>query len=337
MKILIIQLRQLGDVLLTSTLAKAIKEHISNAQVDFLTSLNAKDIVELNPYIDNVIAIKKGLVNELSTIKTIRNKKYDYLIDVQRTATTKRISLFSKATKKIAFRKDNDNFYYNCLVEHENCDYTVDDRLLLLKPMGIKTKKGRYLPELYYGDNVKDKIDTMLKNMNITDKFFVVMPTARKAIKSWPLDYFDQLINKIYKELHYVPIIVVAPNESDTINKLNLSKQFHIVSNLNIKELAYLIKKADFFIGNDSFGGHVAVSQNTLAFIIIGFSSGWFPSNEKTIKITARLDCQPCNDWKKCPYPKINGYLKCFSVLDYATVFETISKFLKGSLNTNMR
>ncbi len=328
MKILIIQLRQLGDVLLTSTLARAIKENISNAQVDFLTSLNAKDILTLNPFIDNVIAIKKGLMNEFFTIKSIRNKRYDYLIDVQRTATTKRISLFSKATKKIAFRKDNDNFYYNCLVDHENCDYTVDDRLLLLKPLGIKIEKGCYLPQLYYSDDVKDKIDTMLRNMNITNRFFVVMPTTRRPIKSWPLDYFEQLINKIYQELRCVPIIVVAPNESDTVNKLSLSKKFHIVSNLNIKELAYLIKKADFFIGNDSFGGHIAVSQNTLAFIIIGFSSGWFPNNEKTIKITAHIDCQPCNDWKKCPYPKINGYLKCFSVLDYKKVFDTISKFL---------
>jgi len=329
MKILIIQLRQLGDVLLTATLARAIKENIQNSKVDFLTSSPAKEILTLNPYIDEIFTIQKDLFSEFSVIKHIRANSYDAVIDVQRTATTKRISFFSSATKKIAF-KSKDNFYYNNVLIHENHSYTVDDRLTLLKPLGIKIDDGIYLPELYYDKNTDNKIENLLENLNLKNNFFVVMPTARKKIKSWPLDYFIQLIDKVYYELGYTPLVVVAPNEDLVLKEIKkqVKAKFFSFSNLSIKELACLIKKSQFFIGNDSFGGHVAVSQKKKSFILVGFSSGWFPKNRNTVLITANLDCQPCNNWKKCPYPLNNDYLKCFFSLNPTDVFKIIKSQL---------
>lgn len=325
MKILIIQLRQLGDVLLTATLARAIKENIQNSKVDFLTSNPAKEILTLNPYIDEIFTIQKDLLSEFSVIKHIRANSYDSVIDAQRTATTKRISFFSSASKRIAF-KSKDNFYYNNVLIHENHSYTVDDRLTLLKPLGIKIDEGRYLPELYYNKDTDNKIENLLKNLNLKNNFFVIIPTARKKIKSWPLDYFIQLIDKVYYELGHTPLVVVAPNEDWILKEIKkqTKAKFFGFSNLSIKELACLIKKSQFFIGNDSFGGHVAVSQNTKSFILVGFSSGWFPKNRSTVLITAKLDCLPCNNWKKCPYALNNGYLKCFFSLKPIDAFNII-------------
>lgn len=323
------QLRQLGDVLLSACLAKAIKEHINDAQVDFLTSCAAKEILTLNPNIHKVLTLQKGLLHELSIIKQIRANAYDWLIDVQRTATTKRIAFLSKAKTTIAF-KGKDNFYYNTLVEHEINDYTVDDRLTLLKPLSITTQKGKYLPELYYDTHTQRKIDNLLEQYKVKDKFFVVMPTARKKIKSWPKEYFTKLIDMLSSYTSYIPVVVVSLNEEAILKNIQnqTSSKLVALSSLSIKELACLIKKSKFFVGNDSFGAHIAVSQKTKAFVLIGFSSGWYPSNDNTIKIMANLHCQPCNNWKRCPYEKQNGYLKCFNTLDYKVVFEVIKSHI---------
>lgn len=329
MKFLIIQLRQLGDVLLSACLLKAIKEHINDAQVDFLTSCAAKEILTLNPNIHKVLTMQKGLLHELSIIKQIRANAYDSLIDAQRTATTKRIAFLSKAKTTIAF-KGKDNFYYNTLVEHEINDYTVDDRLTLLKPLGIKAQKGKYLPELYYDKHTQLKIDSLLGQYKVEDKFFVVMPTARKKVKSWPQEHYAKLIDMLSSHIGYTPVVVVSPNEEAILKNIQnqTSSKLVTLSSLSIKELACLIQKSKFFVGNDSFGAHIAVSQKTKAFVLIGFSSGWYPNNNNTIKIAANLPCQPCNDWKSCPYEKHDGYLKCFNALEYKTVFEVIKSHI---------
>ena len=110
MKFLIIQLHQLGDILLTSSLCRAVKEHVKEAEVHFLTSPLGTEIVRNNPYIDHIITLEKGIFPELKTILSIRREKYDVLIDPQRTGRTKKISLFSGVKKRIAFKKKRRQF-----------------------------------------------------------------------------------------------------------------------------------------------------------------------------------------------------------------------------------
>ena len=59
MKVLVIQIRQLGDILLSSPLGRVIKESIKGAEVHFLTSEIGKDILTGNPFIDKILVIKK--------------------------------------------------------------------------------------------------------------------------------------------------------------------------------------------------------------------------------------------------------------------------------------
>jgi ADP-heptose:LPS heptosyltransferase len=221
---------------------------------------------------------------------------------------------------------------------HENHSYTVDDRLTLLKPLGIKIDDGVYLPELYYDKNTDNKIENLLENLNLKNKFFVVIPTSRRKVRSWPLGYFIQLIDKVYYELGYTPLVVVAPNEGLVLKEIKkqAKAKFFGFSSLSIKELACLIKKSQFFIGNDSFGAHVAVSQKTKSFILVGPNSGWFPKNKNTLLLTAKLDCQPCNNWKKCPYELNSGYLKCFFSLKPIDAFNIIKLQLMANQDNSV-
>jgi ADP-heptose:LPS heptosyltransferase len=126
------------------------------------------------------------------------------------------------------------------------------------------------------------------------------------------------------------PIIVYgSENEKDIALK---AKQFTkdalvIEKPFSIKEFAVLIKLANFFLGNDSFAGHVATSQNTISVIICGPTSGWFLENEKTFLVYKGLKCQPCNDPKHCKYN-----LACYKTLKHEEILDKITDFLKQAL-----
>lgn len=326
MKILLIQLRQLGDVLLSTPLARVIKEKIQGSTVHFLTSDAAEDIVKDNPYIDKILTLKTGFLREFKTLLNIRRERYDAIADVQRTGRSKRLTLFSNADLKIAFYKKGDNFYYNRLIEWKDHGYTSWERMELLRCLNIKDPIKKYLPEMYL-DKTADKIVKEYLKKHDVKKFFIVAPTARKENKMWNPEYFGRLANLISQTTGLLPIIVYGPNEKETALKcFNILKTGHIIEDpFSIKEFAGLVYMSEFIIGNDSFASHIGTSLKKKSIVILGPTSGWFVGNKNTLLVTKGLDCQPCGNYENCRHN-----LSCYRSLMPEDVFEKIREFIKN-------
>ncbi|RUM40971.1 MAG: hypothetical protein DSY34_04525 [Desulfurobacterium sp.] len=279
MKVLIIQIRQLGDILLSSPLGRVIKESIKGVEVHFLTSEIGRDILTGNPFIDKILVIKNGIKSELKTILQVRKEQYDAIIDVQRTGRSKRITLLSGAPLKVAFKRKKENFYYNRLIEWKNHGYTVWERMELLKEIGIENPVKPYLPELFVFEKESNKVKKLIPE----GKFAILVPTARKVEKMWNLENFARLIDFMKEKLGIPSVVCYAPGEEKFIKELKRLSKSGFISpekSLSIKELALLIRKASLFIGNNSFASHVAVSQKTKTIVIDRKKSGWFPPVE---------------------------------------------------------
>ncbi len=266
MKVLIIQVRQLGDVLLSSPLAKAVKEE-TGAEVHFLTSLAGKEILKGNPFIDKVITVEEGAVAEIKALAAVRKEKYDWVIDAQRTGRSKRITLLSGAPKRVAFKRERENFYYNVLVKWKNLGYTVWERLELLKPLGIEvSKRENYLPSFYNYQEVKVPFK----------EFISIVPTARKREKMWNLKEFARLI----EELPLPVYALYAPGEENFIKELKEECKvsfYYPEKPHRIGESAFVIKESSLFIGLNSFASHLAVASRKKTVVVDRKSSGWFP------------------------------------------------------------
>ncbi len=275
MKVLLIQLRQLGDVLLSSPLARVVKEEIPNAEVHFLASVVGKDILKGNPFIDKILTIENGLIGELKTILKVRREKYDAVIDVQRTGRSKRITFFSGAFLKVAFRKRKGDWYYNRLVDWKDYGYTAWERMELLKGLGIEDPVRKYLPKIY---NVANKC-SFLDSLKL-DKFVVIVPTARKSEKMWSLESYAKLIDFLERRLNLPVVVLYGPGEIGVVKKLLClcSGVFYYPSApLSISELAYVVGSSAFFVGNNSFASHVSVAMGRPTVVVDKRKSGWFP------------------------------------------------------------
>ena len=101
MKVLIIQVKMIGDVLTTSTLAEKIKNKYKKAQVHYLVNSNTFPVVENNPFIDVYKIINPEISSNksifLNLIKYVRNQKFDVVIDVYSKISTGIITLLSGA------------------------------------------------------------------------------------------------------------------------------------------------------------------------------------------------------------------------------------------------
>ena len=85
MRILLTRTDRIGDVVLSTPAIKAVRDKYPDAYIAFMTRPYAKDIVEGNPYLDEVIIYDKYGKHSslLSTIKFalgLRKKKFDLAI-----------------------------------------------------------------------------------------------------------------------------------------------------------------------------------------------------------------------------------------------------------------
>ncbi len=327
MKILIIQLKQLGDVLLSTPVAENIKYFYPKATLHFLTSPKAEEIVKDNPFIDKVLILKDGIPNEIKTIKKIRNENYDAILDIQRTGRSKRITFLSNAKIRAAFKEKNNLFFYNVEITKTTHGYTAFERLDILKAIGIN-KPNRVMPKLFFSKETENRVLNYLKARNISN-YFIVSPTARKPTKMWDAEEFGKLANILSKDLNLKAVIVYGTKSERVIAEQCASfieDPFVIEEPLPIKDFAALVKNAIFSVGNDSFASHVAVSQNTKTIVICGPTSGWFLENENTLLIYKGLNCQPCNNPDKCPYD-----FACYKTLKHTEIAERVLNFIKNS------
>ena len=81
MKVLVIQQKMIGDVLLSTLICKNLKIWNPHVTVDFVANQHTLDVLQNNPYIDNIIVFKdtfkKDKLGLTKILRHCRNEKYD--------------------------------------------------------------------------------------------------------------------------------------------------------------------------------------------------------------------------------------------------------------------
>ena len=81
--ILVIQLRQVGDVLLTTPTLKVLRDHYPHSRISYLTETGPAVLLRGNPHLDAIVTRnrKNTLLEEARLVWELRQARYDLVID----------------------------------------------------------------------------------------------------------------------------------------------------------------------------------------------------------------------------------------------------------------
>src|SRR5262245_56379077 len=99
-KILVIQLRRVGDVIFTLPVIGALRKNFPESQIDFLVEKPAYGIVRLNAHLNETLVYDQ--TRPIRMISAIRSRGYDWVLDFLSNGRTWPISFFSGAPVKAA-------------------------------------------------------------------------------------------------------------------------------------------------------------------------------------------------------------------------------------------
>jgi heptosyltransferase-2 len=142
-KFLIIQTAFIGDVVLATPVIESLAASFPESKIDFLLRKGNENLLQGHPYIDKVFIWnkKEGKYKTLlNLLKEIREERYDYVINLQRFASTGFLTAFSKGKTTIGFKKNPFSPFFTEKIKHsiETGVHEVDRNLAVIKNIANK-------------------------------------------------------------------------------------------------------------------------------------------------------------------------------------------------------
>lgn len=313
MKILVIKMRHLGDVLLTTPIFSNLKKAYPKAEIDAMVYSDTKPMLEGHPAIRSFLCYDKTwkklpwlskMRKELSLLLRIRKEKYDMVINLTEGDRGAIVAFVSKAKIRIGFDPEGKGFLGKRLIyTHivKNCKmprHTVEKNLDALRRIGIHpTQEER---DLYF--HLPDEDKARAQNWVGSDPFILIHPASRWKFKCWPTKQVAQLIEKLHADGKKI-VLTSSPDPQEIalvdeiVAKVPHIPILNLAGKISLKELGALISLCEVLICVDSVPLHIASALKAPTVALFGPTSplNWGPwKNSRAEIVTLRLPCQPC-------------------------------------------
>ncbi len=286
-KILIIKQGEIGDVLRTTPLARAIKEKWPKSRITWLVEGKAEKFILNNKFIDEVV------VYSPAQILRFMIEEFDWVICLDKDVASTTIASLAKGTK-IGFGFDKRGFGYPFNKEAEykymiGASDTLNrgNKLSYMEQVyqitGLTPSKKEYIFELPlkskdFGKNYKD-VYTKEKDIIIGFNYGC---GSKLQTRKWPLGHYTKLAIKLLKKYHNVKIILLGgpyEKEENLILKNMVIKSMgsQCVNRIidpgtdnNIMDFCGLINICDIVVTSVTMGMHVSIALKKKVVVMMG-------------------------------------------------------------------
>ncbi|MBW8332116.1 MAG: glycosyltransferase family 9 protein [Prolixibacteraceae bacterium] len=301
-KFLIIRFSSIGDIVLTSPVARCLKNQFPEAEIHYLTKKRNADLLQANPYIDKIQFLEDSLSKIIGELKT---ENYDYIIDLHNNLRSLRVKLGLKV-KSFSFNKLNIRkllltlFKINILPK----SHIVDRNLATLSTFGV-SDDGKGLEHFISIDD-EFPIDELPENFR--NGYIAIVLAGTYATKRMPVEKYRTLISNTK-----FPFVLLGGKSerliADRVLEWNTGNVVNFTGKLRINQSASLVKNARLVISNDTGLMHIAAAYHKKILSVWGNTapelgmSPYMPGEGSEILEVKGLPCRPCSKlgYHKCP------------------------------------
>jgi ADP-heptose:LPS heptosyltransferase len=328
-RFLVIQLRQIGDVVLTTPIPHILKAERPGCRVVFLTEAPSHLLLEGNPHIDRVVVgdRKGGWREMLRVARELRREGFDAVLDFMGNPRSAVLAFLSGARVRISYPVQGRGILYTHRVRPSG--WAVEHKKALLRPLGIQSAWDR--PEIFLSSAEKQWAQARRQEWlgGRFRRLVTVDPSHRRPLRRWPAPHYGALCRMMQEHLLAVPLVLRGPGEEAVADEVVAASGGRAVKSppTTLREMAALVSAADLHVGNCSAPRHVAVGVGVPSFTIMGATNaGWTHPAQEHTHLALGLECQPCN-FKTCPKD-----LACLTGLTPDRVFQELESWTRSTL-----
>lgn len=309
-RILIVRTDRIGDVLLSTPVIKALRETYPQAYIAMMVSPYAKEIVEGNPYLDEVIIYDKdgkhkSWQRSMKFALRLKKKKFDLAIVLHPTNRVHLLTFFAGIPHRVGYDKKLGSLLTERLMhqKHLGQKHELEYNLDLLRHLGIEINdKNLFMPvnsevqrwarDIFSREGVKEG-----------DKILAVHPAASCPSKVWPVERLAAVSDELAGKYGLKIVVVSGPKDiakAEALIKNMKSQAIDLSGRTSLSQLAAVLERCALFISNDSGPVHLAVAVGIPVISIFGRNQRglspvrWGPLGKKDKVLHQNVGCIEC-------------------------------------------
>ncbi len=252
-RILVVRLGAMGDVLHTLPAVAALKQNHPNAELTWLVEPQWAPLLEGNPFVDRTILFRRRSVRgAIESVRELRTSAYQFAVDFQGLLKSAIPARAAGAARLYGFhesqlRERAAGLFYTHKVASASV-HVVDRNLDLALATGRGAESRERLFPLPPG---RPEGDLPARD------FVLASPLAGWQAKQWPMEHYQQLAERLQKELG-LPLVLNGPPDSAMPHRCDLAGLIHAT------------RRAVAVIGVDSGPMHLAAALGKPGVAIFG-------------------------------------------------------------------
>src|SRR4051812_21148042 len=154
MRILLVRLRQIGDVVFTTPAVHALRRRFPDAHLTYIVEPAAAAVVAHNPHLDEVIVAPRakglrGFLGDLALGRRLRRERYDVAIDFHGGPRASLLTWLSRAPQRIGYEIAGRAWMYTTRVARPRelrARHSVENQWDVLAPLGVSPPDATAYP-----------------------------------------------------------------------------------------------------------------------------------------------------------------------------------------------
>jgi lipopolysaccharide heptosyltransferase II len=353
LNILLVRLRLIGDVVFTTPLIRALRQHYPDARLTYLVEPAAAPVVAANPHLTRIMTLPhsrgwRRVRDDLAAAWRLRRSRFDLVIDLHGGPRSGWLTWASRAPVRVGYDVPGRSWMYTRVVPRPRGfrpRHAVENQWDLLAAVDPALSRP--------ADRTRDRVEMPVEaesaatadralgalGFRAGGRLAVLHVSAGNPFRRWPESSFIELASSLAARGDDCWVLVTAgPSDRQAAQRVLAgarsragSSSGRIISGeaLTLSELRAILERAAVFVGGDSGPLHIASTSDVPVVGLYGptlpaRSAPWRPAHLPTVSIDAgELPCRPCDQRVCAP-----GDFRCLSGIAAATVTQAAAALL---------
>ena len=317
-RILVVKLSAIGDVLMATPVAKALRDAFPEAYIAWIVERKSADVVLGNPYLDEVIVWERAKTGRIlgdavrfaaslaRLRRELRSRRFDVCVDLQGLLRSACVCVASGARRRIGFADGAEGSVY---LYHERFDPGGDEvnaqqrNLDILKALGVdSTDTAMHMPVT---DADRDFAARFFEEHGLEGRKVVAFcPATTWVNKHWTRGGWSGLSDLLGQAYDARTLIMGSKADiplAEAISDGASRKPVISAGATTLKQAGALMERCAAVIGVDTGLLHMAVALDRPSVGLFG-ASAWrcFLKKDNFVWLAKDFPCSPCRRHPTC-------------------------------------
>ena len=298
MNILLLQLKRIGDLVLTTPVIETLREKFPEATLTLIVSRAGAPLLPAITGVDRTYVIQRKL-SDVKIFRAVSREKFDYCIDFTGNDRSALLAWLSGAQKRIVsnwiqvqskFRAGA----YNEFVADRGSDlHTIDFHLSLLEPLGIRDASTTI--KLQVPAAAREKANEIRRAHKIDPPFVIFHPGSARMEKFWHAQRWAEVIDYTRTVLKFIPVLTSGNSALEQRHIAEIKSKLaqpvvDLSGTIDLLTLTALVEQARMIVTVDTAPMHLAAALQTPQVVLFGPTNPfhWRPRQSSALILHGR-------------------------------------------------